>query len=337
MHDLDPVIVSLTETLKLRWYGLSYVAGFFLAYVILVRLSRRKLWVVEEAKVSDVVTYTAIFGVFLGGRLGYVLFYLIPREGWSAVFDDPLTVIKVWEGGMASHGGILGILFFTLFYAWRHQLSWPGLGDGIAIVAPLGVFFGRVANFINGELYGTVVSQGNEAAWWAVKFPRSLMESANGENLQLAMKQLAFTEEGEKIVADLPLYENGDYYVGPQVFEQILEKSRENPEVLKALSDHTPARHASQLYEGILEGLVIFGVLYALRVAIPKLWHGVLTGTFFILYAVFRIGVEYVREPDASKILGVTKGQFYSLFMILIGVGFLVYAARSRKSLEGAG
>ena len=104
--------------------------------------------------------------------------------------------------------------------------------------------------------------------------------------------------------------------------------------VLKALADHTPARHPSQLYEGILEGLLVFLVLYILRIMFPRLWHGVISGVFFILYAVFRIGVENVREPDAEKILGVTKGQFYSFFMIGIGIAFLAYAWRSKKSLS---
>jgi phosphatidylglycerol:prolipoprotein diacylglycerol transferase len=330
VHDLDPVIFSITEKIKLRWYGLSYVMGFIAAYYVLIRLARKNLWVIGEEKVGDIVTYTAIFGVFLGGRIGYVLFYMITRDGFAAVLADPLTIIAVWDGGMASHGGILGIMFFTLFHAWRHKLSWPGLGDGIAIVAPLGVFFGRVANFINGELYGTVT---DESKWWAVKFPKSLYRE-DIAHLDAAMFSAAVADE--KVGAIVGGFDEPDL-VPRGVFESQIEPiARENPAVLEALGNHVPARHPSQLYEGVLEGLVIFLVLYGLRVAFPKLWHGVISGIFFILYAVFRIGVENVREPDAEKIFGATKGQFYSFFMIAIGIGFLLYAWRSRKSLTKA-
>ena len=133
VHDLDPVIFSISEKIKLRWYGLSYVIGFAAAYMILLRLSRKKLWPIDGLKVGDAVTYTAIFGVFLGGRIGYVLFYMLPRPGGlDRILEDPITIIAVWEGGMASHGGILGIMFFTLFYAWKHKLSWLAVGDGFA-------------------------------------------------------------------------------------------------------------------------------------------------------------------------------------------------------------
>ena len=333
VHDLDPVIFSITEKIKLRWYGLSYVMGFAAAYGILLRLSRRELWVVPEKKVGDLVTYTAIFGVFLGGRLGYVLFYMIPRDGIGPILDDPLTIIAVWDGGMASHGGILGIMAVTLVYARKAGLAWAAVGDGFAIVAPLGVFFGRMANFINGELYGTLTNAKN---WWAVKFPSALYEPGFEDERQKAFQQAALADF-EQAGSLLGSYGNfyGEYDLPRAVFEQrLLPIARENPEVMKALADHTPARHPSQLYEGILEGLVIFGLLYALRVLFPRLWHGVISGVFFILYAVFRILVEGVREPDAARILGMTKGQFYSTFMILIGVAFLVYAWRTRKTFN---
>ena len=335
IHNLDPDIFKINEKLALRWYGLSYVMGFVAAYYILLKLARKNLWVVGEEKVADIVTYTALFGVFLGGRLGYVLFYMIPERGWGVIAEDPAIIFKVWEGGMASHGGILGITLFTLFYAWKNKLSWPGLGDAIAIVAPLGVFFGRIANFINGELYGTTTAASN---WWAVKFPKSLFEKENSENLQLAMKQAATSsEEVGAITAGLEQNAYGDFYVTGEAFEKVLEIARRDPEVLKALGDHTPARHASQLYEGFLEGLLIFAVLYAVRVLFPRLAHGVIAGCFFISYALFRILVENVRQPDAEKIMGVTKGQFYSLFMIAVGIGFLIYAAKTKKGLPDRG
>ncbi len=334
VHDLDPVIFSISEKIKLRWYGLSYVAGFLAAFLILGRLARRNLYVVTEEKVADVITYAAVFGVFLGGRLGYVIFYMIPREGIGAVLNDPLSIVRVWDGGMSSHGGILGIMFFLLFYAWKNKVNWAALGDGMVVVAPLGVFFGRVANFINGELYGTYTAASN---WYAVKFPKALFDpAANQDHLESALFEAATVDPDGvgQIVSDYSIGK-GDFTVSRAVFENQIEPiARENPAVLEALGNHIPARHPSQLYEGILEGLVLFLLLFWMRRSFTKMWHGVLTGTFFVLYAIFRILVENVRQPDHSLILGVTKGQFYSYFMIAIGLGFFAYAWKTRKSFD---
>ncbi|MDG2399020.1 MAG: prolipoprotein diacylglyceryl transferase [Akkermansiaceae bacterium] len=329
VHDFDPVIFSISEKIKLRWYGLSYVMGFAAAYLILLRLSRKKLWPIAELKVGDVVTYTAIFGVFLGGRIGYVLFYMLPSPGGlERILEDPITIIAVWEGGMASHGGILGIMLFTLFYAWKKQRTlWPAVGDGFAIVAPLGIFFGRMANFINGELYGTVTDEKN---WWAVKFPKSLYESGYSDQLQKGLQQAAVNNDaaGEFLKDRIRLVGDYDGYdLSQQAFEQeFLPIARENPDVMQALADHAPARHPSQLYEGILEGLLVFLILYVIRLKFPKLRHGILTGIFFVAYALFRILVENVREPDAEMVGEMTKGQFLSIFMVAIGVSFIASA-----------
>ncbi|MGJ8696543.1 MAG: prolipoprotein diacylglyceryl transferase [Verrucomicrobiaceae bacterium] len=320
VHDLSPTIIEFTDTIKLRWYGLAYVAGFLVAYWILLRLSRRKLWVVPEDKVADVVTYCAFFGVFLGGRLGYVFFYMIPEKGWGYLMDDPMAVLRVWDGGMASHGGILGIMFYLLYYAWKNKVSWPGLGDGLCIVAPLGVFFGRVANFINGELYGT---RTNGDAWYGVKFPASLWEDR--DQLQYAMNEASFVNDE---VASMMAQSD---QITPGIFNRVVEISREDPQVLEALGNHIDARHPSQLYEGFLEGLLIFVVLYGIRVAFPRLAHGVITGLFFVIYGAFRILVENVREPDSEMIGALTKGQFYSVFMLLIGAGFLIWGWRQGR------
>ena len=319
VHNWDPVIIQITEKIALRWYGLAYVGGFLLGFLILRQLARKKLWVVEEDKVADVVTYTAFFGVFLGGRLGYVFFYLIPREGWQVLLDDPLLIVRVWEGGMASHGGILGIMLFTLFYAWKNKISWPGLGDGLCVVAPLGILFGRIANFINGELYGHVTN-----AWYGIKFPKALLQNGNlSDALDAAGKHNEEIATLAKTSLDHPSY----------ALDRSLEIARDNPDVLAALGDHVQPRHASQLYEGILEGAVLFTILYAIRLLYPKLRHGILTGLFFILYATFRILVENVRVPDSDSFfigtaLEMTRGQFLSSFMILIGLAFLTYALK---------
>lgn len=326
VHDLSPILVELGP-LKLRWYGLSYVAGFLAAYLILQRLARRDLWIVPEEKVSDVVTYSAMFGVFLGGRIGYVLLYLLPKEGIGLLFRDPLVIIRVWDGGMASHGGIMGIFFFLLWYARRHQLSWPGLGDGICVVAPLGIFFGRMANFVNGELYGTKTDSS-----LGVIFPDVLREPGNRDALDAVVYSAAMVDDR---IGELMAQPEANTW---SIFPRVVEAARSNEALQDIFRAHVEPRHASQLYEGILEGLVLFVILFLVRIKFPRLGYGILTGLFFVIYALFRISVEAFREPDAALVLGITKGQFYSIFMILIGAAFLRYGLKRNPegSLPGA-
>ncbi|MDB6076254.1 MAG: prolipoprotein diacylglyceryl transferase, partial [Akkermansiaceae bacterium] len=177
VHDLSPVLIKFTEAIQLRWYGLAYLGGFVIGAWLLNILSKRKLWVLPPGSAGDFIAAAAIFGVFIGGRLGYMLWYyhpdVAPGEGrYAWMLHDPLAIFRVWQGGMASHGGILGLMIFTWFYARRKKVSWTGLGDGLCVVAPVGLLLGRAANFVNGELYGRIAP--NVA--WAMKFPKALME-----------------------------------------------------------------------------------------------------------------------------------------------------------------
>jgi phosphatidylglycerol:prolipoprotein diacylglycerol transferase len=344
VHDLDPVLWKIWGPLQLRWYGLAYLAGFVAAYVLLKRFARRGLWVLKEEEVPDFIAYGAMFGVFVGGRLGYVLFYMIPDRGLDYVLSNPAVIFRVWDGGMASHGGFLGVMFFTLYWAWKKKRSWPGIGDSLVVVCPLGLFFGRVANFINGELYGRLAT----GVPWAVKFPASLGDAVTRdperfEEALRAVVQLDPEKYGGWSQDYLGYLSRGDVEkaqdVGRGFAIWVESVARDNPAVREAIAPHLEPLHPSQLYEALLEGLVLFGILYFLRVRFPKLAHGVLTGLFFILYAVFRIIVEQYREPDAGWVVeGVlTKGQFYSFFMIAIGVGFLIYAKiRGKAAAEAA-
>jgi phosphatidylglycerol:prolipoprotein diacylglycerol transferase len=316
VHQLDPVIFDVWDFIKLRWYGLSYLLGFVAAYYLLVRLSRQHLWVIEEKKIGDFISLLAMFGVFLGGRLGYVFFYMVPEHGWSLLREDPLVLVRVWEGGMASHGGFLGVALFTLWYARRHQLSWTAIGDGICIVAPLGLMFGRVANFINGELFGRVT---RSDVPWAVKFPQALEKEpwSVQQNLLDAIAERA-----------------PEWLVRAQSGEGLALAARKSDTVRQICEEYLSARHPSQCYEGLLEGAVLFGLMWFLRHRYPKAPNGVICGVFFIFYAVFRTFVEHYREPDSATIASLTKGQFYSLFMVIAGIAFLWHAYRiSRQPL----
>jgi phosphatidylglycerol:prolipoprotein diacylglycerol transferase len=311
IHDLNPVALPIYGNLAVRWYGLAYLAGFVAGFLLLRHLARRGLWVLKPEKTADFIAAAAMFGVFLGGRLGYVLFYQLPEQGWSKILSDPLMIFRVWEGGMASHGGILGLVIFTWFYAKKEKVTWTGLGDGLCVVAPLGLFFGRVANFINGELYGRIVEG---VVPWAVRFPLSLMKEP--ESVQRDAWQAC--AEIEPSLADA------------QSMETLIAVARKNPEVSQTLGDFLPPRHPSQIYEALLEGALLFAILWWVRTRYKNAPDGLLTGLFFALYAGFRILGEQFREPDAALVGSLTRGQFFSLFMFVFAALFLLHAWRGR-------
>lgn len=316
VHDLDPVIVHVGNSFALRWYGLAYVLGFLLGYLFLKWLSRKKLWALPEEKVGDFVTFAALFGVLLGGRLGYILFYYTRIHGWGALLDDPLVIFKTWEGGMASHGGLIGLILFSLFYARKQKISWLSLMDGLALAAPIGIFFGRIANFINGELYGRVA----QGLTWAVQFPIELYE-----NPKLAYETYAkLAEQGSSIAPASPLLKNAD-------IAQLIATNRTHPEVTSALADTLPSRHPSQIYEALAEGLVLFLILFGLRLFFPRAGYGFIAGMFCLLYAAGRIFVECYREPDSPLMGSLTMGQFLSIFMAVIGILLVSYALKHRR------
>jgi phosphatidylglycerol:prolipoprotein diacylglycerol transferase len=184
------------------------------------------------------------------------------------------------------------------------------LGDGLCVVAPLGLFFGRAANFVNGELYGRVAN----GVSWAMKFPLSLTEEP--EEVQSAAWQACTRVEPKLAEAN--------------ALEQLIATARENPEVSKTLAEYLQPRHPSQIYEGLLEGALLFIILWVVRMRFKNAPHGLLTGLFFALYPLFRIIGEQFREPDAEMIGFLTKGQFFSLFMFVFAACFLTYAWQGR-------
>jgi phosphatidylglycerol:prolipoprotein diacylglycerol transferase len=265
VHDLSPFLVQFSDNLGVRYYGLAYLLGFALGGWILYHAAKQRRLDLPPPAVADLMT-ALIIGVMAGGRLGYYVFYET-----ATIFSDPLQLLRVWEGGMASHGGFIGVGVAVAWFARQHRTPFLGLADAAIAVAPLGLGLGRVANFINGELWGRVSDVS-----WAVIFPAS-------------------ARPGTPV-----------HLIDP--------------------------RHPSQLYAAMLEGFLIFGYLQwrYWRSPAAKTHPGRITGEFLIIYAIARMITEMFREPDAGLILGLTRGTFYSIFMIIAGT----IVIRRSKSLK---
>ena len=254
---IDPVLAQIGP-FAIRWYALAYVAGLLLGWRYIVALTRLPHPPLEKRDVDDFVVW-ATFGVVLGGRLGYVLIYRPDHY-----LANPLDILFIWEGGMSFHGGLVGVILAVWWFSRRRALDILGVGDYVACAAPVGLFFGRIANFINAELIG----RPSDVAW-AMVFP----------------------------------------------------------------GGGAVPRHPSQLYEALLEGLLLFVVLAVLvRKDSIRLKRGALFGIFLVGYGVARAIAELYREPDAHigfLASGVTMGQLLSLPVFFLGVCLLARAAKS--------
>jgi phosphatidylglycerol:prolipoprotein diacylglycerol transferase len=250
---IDPVIVQIGP-FAIRWYALAYIVGLVIGWRYCVALTRKPGAWVNQQQLDDFLMWVTL-GVVLGGRLGYVLFY---QPGYY--LERPFEAIAMWRGGMSFHGGLLGVVVAIVWFARRRDLLILAVADSIAGAVPIGLFFGRIANFINGELYGRPAD-----VPWAMVFP--------------------YTDQ---------------------------------------------PRHPSQLYEAVLEGIVLFIVLRVLEVRGARERPGLLTGVFLIGYAAARIFVEFFREPDrflGTFAFGSTMGQLLSLPLAAFGL-YLVLRAR---------
>ena len=258
--NIDPVALQIGP-LVIRWYALAYIAGFLGGWKYCMHLagldhSTRP----HREDIDDFLPWT-ILGVILGGRLGFVLFY---QPGYY--LQNPGEILQIWQGGMSFHGGLLGVITACFLFSRRNGIPFWSLADVLCMATPVGLLLGRIANFINGELYGRVTE-----VPWGIVFP-------NG--------------------GDAP-------------------------------------RHASQMYEAVLEGAVLFLILYLLiRNETVRNKPGIVAGAFLAGYGIFRGFVEFFREPDAH--IGLyfdlfSQGQLLSLPMIVVGFTIIVYAVISNK------
>ncbi len=260
--DFDPVLISFGP-FAIRWYALAYIAGILLGWFYARSLTANERYWGDPAPITvadydDFVLWVTL-GIILGGRIGYVLFYNL-----DFFIAHPIEIVKVWTGGMSFHGGFLGCMLAVVLFAWKRGLPVLSLGDVTCAAGPIGLFLGRLANFVNGELWGRPTD-----VPWAIVFP--------GRD------------------------------AGPF------------------------PRHPSQIYEALLEGVVLFVILHLLIRAGALRRPGLIVGAFAIGYAIARSFCELFREPDAQLGFlwgGMTMGMLLSVPLLLAGIGFIAIALR---------
>ena len=245
INNFDPVAFQIMS-FEIRWYSLAYIFGIVIGWLLCKKIFIQKSDITE--KFDDFLTYL-IIGIIIGGRLGYVIFY-----NFDYYITNIFDIFKVWQGGMSFHGGLLGIIVASILFAKKNNQNPFLYMDQVALVAPIGIFFGRIANFINSELYGipTDVS-------WSVTF----------------------------------------------------------------IQIDTLSRHPSQLYEAILEGIILFVILVYFRKKDYLQMPGLISALFLIIYSIFRFFVEYFRAPDEHLgylVFDLSMGQIISVVFLIIGI-----------------
>jgi phosphatidylglycerol:prolipoprotein diacylglycerol transferase len=255
INNFDPVAFQIMS-FEIRWYSLAYIAGIIIGWLLCKKILIQKSDINEIF--DDYITYLVI-GMIIGGRLGYIIFY-----NFSYYINNFFDIFKVWEGGMSFHGGLIGIIIASILFTKKHNQDSFLYMDLVSLVAPIGIFFGRLANFINSELYGTPTD-----IPWAVTFIQV-------DNL---------------------------------------------------------SRHPSQLYEAILEGIILFIILMYFKNKDYLKKPGLISGLFLIFYSIFRFFIEFVRVPDEQLghlIFELSMGQIISLIFFVIGI-ILFYLKNENK------
>jgi len=251
VHNFDPVFIDL-GIFQIRWYSIAYIVGIVLGWIYAIKIIKKmarkhNFTPIKQTDFDDLIIYL-ILGIVLGGRLGYVIFY-----NFEYYSKNLFEILKLWEGGMSFHGGLLGVIIATIIFSKIKRINFFYFTDIICCVAPIGLFLGRIANFINGELFGKI-----STLPWAVVFP-------NGDNI---------------------------------------------------------SRHPSQIYEAILEGIVLFILInfFALKKKLI-LRTGYVSGLFLIFYSIARIIGENYREPDMHL------GYFFNYFSMGTILSFVTFLA----------
>ena len=339
VHDLSPWVIRFTDTFGIRWYGLSYLAGFALAYLLFRWLARRRFTPIPPDRVLDAVML-AVLGVVVGGRLGYVLFYEPSLLGFSDRFPY-WGVLALNRGGMASHGGIAGVIIASWFisrgfkdeHGQRIGASPPAhVMDITAMICPVGLMLGRIANFINAELLGRIVAApGQPAPRWSVRYPQEIVQFPPDQLAQTPDQWAALARLG---YAELPATDQ--LLLGPnpdpthpimlEGYERLFDRLQHGATDLAPQLEHLiSARAPSQLLQAAAEGIVLGAVVWFVA-RIPRR-PGVIGCWFMITYGVLRIATEFVRlpDPELGRTLGLSRGQWLSTLMIAVGLFMLAW------------
>jgi phosphatidylglycerol---prolipoprotein diacylglyceryl transferase len=319
VHNLDPFIFKIGPWGP-RWYGVAYLLGFLCAYLLIQKNSRDGMLRLAPRLVSDLVLNCCIFGVLIGGRLGFCLFYEPRLLGFDAQFPF-WGVLKVWQGGMSAHGGVLFTILTIAWFARKYRsqgASFVNIADASCMVVPLGLFFGRCANFINGELYGhpTTVP-------WAVIFPSEIYAPTNGKIDPAVSDKLRSVFDTLKLPIDWFQPDSGRAE-GLEILSRRL--IAHDPQAMETVVKILPARHPSQLYEALLEGLLLFLLCWI----IGRRWRkdGMASAAFLTFYPIMRIIGEQFRVGDTpQRIFGMelSKGIVLSVPMFLAGAIYWAY------------
>jgi phosphatidylglycerol---prolipoprotein diacylglyceryl transferase len=341
--NIDPVIFTLMSNeagepvLALRWYGLMYVIAFVFGFLVFRWLQKSDYLRIKPAEVTNYIV-VGVLGTFLGGRLGYLLFYQFDKLflGDDADFG---MIFRVWEGGMSFHGGVIGVSLAVFIYAMKKKHNFWNIMDGASHIVPFGVAMVRIGNFINGELYGRTFTdaEGNPVTdpeklpWYAMKFPTDRDAAAGQHAMHDAMRQdYLAANPGATSIPD------SAYQVPPV-----------KPEIWDQVQHLFPGRWPSQLVQFALEGMLVLLVVWVLRRYLKR--PGQVAGAFLVLYALFRIPAEMIRQPDTQvdparaeqlggtaaflASMGLTMGQFLSVAIFVVGAAMLILF--QWKSLSG--
>ena len=258
INNFDPVAFQILS-FEIRWYSLAYIAGIVIGWILCKKIFIKNSNINE--KFDDYISYL-IVGVVIGGRFGYIIFY-----NFNYYINNVLDIFKIWEGGMSFHGGLIGVFVTSILFAKKNNQNSFLYMDLVSLVAPIGILFGRIANFINSELYGTPTD-----VPWGVTFIQV-------DNL---------------------------------------------------------SRHPSQLYEAILEGLILFLILLYFRKKKYLEKPGLISSIFLIFYSIFRFFIEFFRVPDEQLgylIINLSMGQIISLIFIILGI-ILFYFKNENKQIN---
>jgi phosphatidylglycerol:prolipoprotein diacylglycerol transferase len=335
LHQLDEFAIRIAGNMGIRWYALSYLAGFLVAWLFLRWMARTGRTPLRPEMVGDFMVW-AMASVMIGGRLGYVLFYDQSLLGFTS--DFPFwNVLAIHRGGMASHGGIIGVIIGCILFARRRGISALNLFDMGAVGTGAGFFLGRIANFVNAELWGKRLPDSMqsyapggaaEAPWWSVKYPQELLRWAEGATPFFAERMEALRAGVGSLVDP-----------GPEYLAHVAEAARRGEaEIVTAVKPLLTAYYPSQLFQSLTDGLLVTLILVLLWWRPRK--PGVIGASYLVAFGAMRIATEVFRQPDegVALLLGLSRGQALSILIVAVGLILLpIFARRDVEKIGGFG